>query len=81
MQPIPIRLPQNREAYAEHPKRRSHRLKLPNAMIWANARVNGWQLVKRNTKDFPPEWAGIRLPYEVCGGWAPIELIPQSQAT
>ncbi len=43
--------------------RRSHRLKLPDAMIWACARVNGWQLVTRNTKDFPPTLAGIRLPY------------------
>jgi predicted nucleic acid-binding protein len=43
--------------------RRSHRLKLPDAMIWASARVNGWQLVTRNTKDFLPTWAGIRVPY------------------
>ena len=45
--------------------RRTHRLKLPDAMIWASARVNGWQLVTRNTKDFSPEWAGIRLPYVI----------------
>ena len=45
--------------------RRTHRLKLPDAMIWASARVNGWQLVTRNTKNFPPEWAGIRLPYVI----------------
>ncbi len=38
----------------------SHRLKLPDAMIWASARIHGWQPVTRNTKDFPP---GIRLPY------------------
>jgi predicted nucleic acid-binding protein len=43
--------------------RRSHKLKLPDAMIWACARVNGWQLVTRNTKDFPPTLAGVRLPY------------------
>lgn len=43
--------------------RRSNKLKLPDAMIWACARVNGWQLVTRNTKDFPPTWVGIRLPY------------------
>lgn len=43
--------------------RRTYRMKLPDAMIWASARVNGWQLVTRNTKDFPPEWAGIRVPY------------------
>lgn len=45
--------------------RRMHRLKLPDALIWASARVNGWQLVTRNTKDFPPEWAGIRLQYVI----------------
>lgn len=45
--------------------RRTHRLKLPDAMIWASARVNGWQLVTRNTKDFQPEWAGILLPFGI----------------
>ena len=45
--------------------RRSHRLKLPDAPIWASARVNGWQLVTRNTKDFPAEWAGVRAPYVI----------------
>ena len=45
--------------------RRTHRLKLPDALIWASARINGWQLVTRNTKDFPAEWAGIRLPYVI----------------
>lgn len=44
---------------------RSHKLKLPDAMIWACARVNGWTLVFRNTKDFPASWAGIRVPYEI----------------
>jgi predicted nucleic acid-binding protein len=43
--------------------RRSHRLKLPDAMIWACARVNGWPLVTRNTKDFPASLAGVRVPY------------------
>ena len=43
--------------------RRTYRLKLPDAMIWASARINGWQLVTRNTTDFPPHWAGIRVPY------------------
>jgi predicted nucleic acid-binding protein len=43
--------------------RRSHRIKLPDAMIWACARVNGWPLITRNTKDFPASLAGIRVPY------------------
>ena len=45
--------------------RHSHRLKLPDALIWASARVNGWQLLTRNTKDFPAEWAGARVPYVI----------------
>jgi hypothetical protein len=45
--------------------RRTHRMKLPDAMIWASARVNGWQLVTRNTRDFPAEWAGVRVPYVI----------------
>jgi hypothetical protein len=45
--------------------RRTQCLKLLGAMIWPSARVNGWQLVTRNTKDFPQEWAGIRLPYVI----------------
>ena len=43
--------------------RRSHRLKLPDALIWASARIHGWQLVTRNIKDFPAEMPGIRVPY------------------
>jgi predicted nucleic acid-binding protein len=43
--------------------RRNHRLKLPDAMIWACARVNGWTLVTRNTKDFPVNMVGVRVPY------------------
>jgi predicted nucleic acid-binding protein len=43
--------------------RRNHRLKLPDALIWACARVNGWPLVTRNTKDFSASLAGVRVPY------------------
>ena len=43
--------------------RREHRLRLPDAIIWAAARVNDAVLVTRNTKDFKPEWDGIHLPY------------------
>jgi predicted nucleic acid-binding protein len=45
--------------------RRELRLKLPDAMILASARVNGWLLVSRNTKDFPATMLGIRVPYEL----------------
>ena len=43
--------------------RRTQRLKLPDALILASARVNGWQLVTRNTKDFPPSMPNVRVPY------------------
>ena len=43
--------------------RREHHLRLPDAIIWATARVNDAVLVTRNTKDFKPEWDGIHLPY------------------
>jgi predicted nucleic acid-binding protein len=43
--------------------RRSHRLKLPDAMIWACPRVHGWTLVSRNAKDFPASTVGVRVPY------------------
>ncbi len=43
--------------------RREMRLKLPDALILASARVNGWLLVSRNTKDFPATMPGVRVPY------------------
>ena len=45
--------------------RREHRLRLPDAIIWATARVNDAVLVTRNTKDFNPDWDGIHLPYTI----------------
>lgn len=43
--------------------RRAQRIRLPDAIIWATARLNDALLVTRNTKDFPPNQPGIRLPY------------------
>jgi predicted nucleic acid-binding protein len=43
--------------------RRSHRIRLPDAIIWATARVTGALLVTRNTKDFPMDDPGVRVPY------------------
>jgi len=45
--------------------RRTHRIRLPDAIIWATAQVNDAILVTRNTKDFDAEWADIRVPYSV----------------
>lgn len=43
--------------------RHETRMKLLDAYILATARVNGAMLVTRNTKDFPADMPGIRVPY------------------
>jgi len=43
--------------------RRRHRIKLPDAIIWASARRHGRLLVTRNTRDFPADDPGVRAPY------------------
>jgi hypothetical protein len=43
--------------------RREHRMKLPDAIIWASADIHSMLLVTRNTKDFPDDTPGIRIPY------------------
>jgi predicted nucleic acid-binding protein len=43
-------------------RHRSH-MKLMDAYILATAQVNGAILITRNTKDFPAEMPGIRVPY------------------
>ncbi len=43
--------------------RRAHRIKVPDAVIWATAQTAGRLLVTRNTKDFPPDDPGVREPY------------------
>jgi predicted nucleic acid-binding protein len=45
--------------------RRSQRIKLPDAIIWASARQTGRLLVTRNTKDFPAGDPGVREPYRL----------------
>ncbi len=45
--------------------RRGHRIRLPDAMIWATAQVHGLLLVTRNTRDFPADDPGVRLPYDL----------------
>ena len=39
------------------------RLKLPDAVILASSMVRGRILVTRNTRDFPAQMPGIRVPY------------------
>ena len=43
--------------------RKTARLRLPDALIWASARKESALLVTRNTKDFPKDEPGIRIPY------------------
>lgn len=45
--------------------RREQRIRLPDAIIWATARSESALLVSRNSKDFPPDAPGVRMPYEV----------------
>ena len=43
--------------------RRARRVRLPDAIIWASARTESALLVTRNTKDFPADEPGVRVPY------------------
>ena len=45
--------------------RREHHVRLPDAIIWGTAKAHNAVLVTRNTKDFDPNWEGIRLPYKL----------------
>jgi predicted nucleic acid-binding protein len=43
--------------------RRTRRLKLPDAIIWATAQEHACLLVTRNSKDFPADAPDVRHPY------------------
>ncbi len=43
--------------------RRRHRMRLPDALIWATAQASDALLVTRNTRDFPADDPGVRIPY------------------
>jgi len=45
--------------------RREHRIRLPDAIIWASARHAGVLLVTRNHRDFPEDHPGVRIPYRI----------------
>lgn len=45
--------------------RRTHRLRLPDAIVWASARSESAVLVTRNTKDFGKGQSGVRVPYSL----------------
>ncbi|MEO5720956.1 MAG: type II toxin-antitoxin system VapC family toxin [Chthoniobacterales bacterium] len=43
--------------------RQEHRLRLPDAIVWAPALVHRAILISRNTKDFPRDHPGVHVPY------------------
>lgn len=45
--------------------RQERKLKLPDAIVWATAQVHNMNLVTRNTKDFPANIPGVRIPYRI----------------
>ncbi len=45
--------------------RRARRIRLPDAIVWASARAESALLVTRNTKDFPKDDPGLRVPYVI----------------
>ncbi len=45
--------------------RRSSRIKLPDAIVRASAKVNAALLVTRNKKDFPADDPFVRIPYSL----------------
>ncbi len=45
--------------------RKTTRVRLPDAIVWATAQVHSLLLVSRNTKDFPADEPGVRVPYKI----------------
>ena len=45
--------------------RRQHRMRLPDAIIWASAKCEESILVSRNSKDFPQTAPDVRIPYSL----------------
>ncbi len=45
--------------------RRQHRIRLPDAIIWATAQELGRLFITRNTKDFPASDPAVRVPYVI----------------
>jgi len=45
--------------------RRRHRMRLPDAIIWASAQRHECLLVSRNHRDFPAHAPDVRVPYQL----------------
>lgn len=57
--------------------RQTHRMRLPDAIIWATAQASDGLLVTRNTRDFPADDPGVRIPYTFLGPQPPDCLVPR----
>lgn len=45
--------------------RKEHKIKLPDAIIWATAKYCNGLLITRNTKDFPIHASDIKVSYNI----------------
>jgi hypothetical protein len=45
--------------------RQKHRVKLPDAIVWASAQAHSLLLVSRNTKTFSAHHPSVRVPYQL----------------
>ena len=45
--------------------RRQHRLKLPEAIVWASVQVRAMLLIAPDSSAFPADDPGVRMPYRV----------------
>jgi predicted nucleic acid-binding protein len=45
--------------------RQQHRIKLPDAIVWATALSHKRILITRNTKDFSPTEPSVKVPYQI----------------
>ena len=45
--------------------RKEHKIKLPDAIIWATAKYTNSLLITRNIKDFPAQASDIKIPYNI----------------
>ncbi len=45
--------------------RKNYKMKLPDALIYASAKIADIPLITRNIKDFNPDWPDIHVPYSV----------------
>ncbi len=45
--------------------RKQHKIKLPDAIVWATAQADRRLLITRNTRDFSSDEPAVRIPYRL----------------